>query len=187
MKKLFFTVALATLVFTAQSYAQDVKFGAKAGLNISNFSGGDADRNSLLSFHVGAVSEIPLSEKFSLQPELIYSRQGSEAQNPESVKIKLDYLSIPIIAKYYLVDGFSLEFGPQASFLINDKAEFIDSDLPDEDTDASGFDFGANAGLGYDITSDLFVQARYYFGITTVAENPDIKNSVFQLSLGYNF
>ncbi|WP_412559780.1 porin family protein [Winogradskyella sp. MIT101101] len=185
MKKLLFAIAFTAIGFTQHTNAQDVTFGAKAGLNVSNFSGGDADRNSLIGFHVGAVSEISLSERFSLQPELLYSRQGSEAQ--DVVKIKLDYLAIPIMAKYYLADDFSIEVGPQFSFLVNDKGEYIDSDLPDEDTDAESFDIGANVGLGYNISSDIFVQARYNFGISTVAENPDIKNSVFQLSLGYKF
>jgi opacity protein-like surface antigen len=52
---------------------------------------------------------------------------------------------------------------------------------------ASSFDFGLNLGFGYNINSNLFAQARYNYGITTVAENPDIKNSVFQISLGYKF
>ncbi|MBF8148867.1 PorT family protein [Winogradskyella sp. F6397] len=185
MKKLCFVALLATLGFTQQSNAQDIEFGAKAGLNISNFTGGDADRNSLVGFHVGFISEIPLSEKFSLQPELLYSTQGSEAQ--DVVKIKVDYLAIPVMAKYYLTEGFSLEVGPQFSFLVNDKAEYIDSDLPDADTDASSVDIGANVGLGYNLNSKLFVQARYNFGISTVAENPDITNSVFQVGLGYKF
>ncbi|SDG86813.1 porin family protein [Winogradskyella thalassocola] len=185
MKKIYIVVVLATLGLMQKTNAQDVQFGAKAGLNISNFSGGDADRNSLIGFHVGFISEIPLSEKFSLQPELLYSRQGSEAQ--DVVKVKVDYLAIPIMAKYYLAKDFSLEVGPQFSFLVNDKGEYIDSDLPDEDTDASSIDIGANVGLGYNLNSNMFVQARYNFGISTVAENPDIKNSVVQVSLGYKF
>ncbi|WP_417859858.1 porin family protein [Winogradskyella sediminis] len=185
MKKLCFLVLLATFGLIQKNYAQDIEFGAKAGLNISNFTGGDADRNSLFGFHVGVISEIPLSEKFSLQPELLYSTQGSEAQ--DVVKIKVDYLAIPILAKYYLAKDFSLEVGPQFSFLVNDKGEYIDSDLPDEDTDASSVDIGANVGFGYNLSSNLFVQARYNFGISTVAENPDIKNSVFQAGLGYKF
>ena len=73
------------------------------------------------------------------------------------------------------------------SFLINDKADFNDSSIPDAETDASSFDFGLNVGFGYNINSNLFAQARYNYGITTVTENPDIKNSVFQISLGYKF
>ncbi|MEP5255800.1 MAG: porin family protein [Winogradskyella arenosi] len=185
MKKLCMLAILATLGFTQQIKAQDITFGAKAGLNSASFTGGDADRNRLLGFHVGIISEIRLSESFSLQPELLYSTQGSEVQ--DVVKIKVDYLAIPVMAKYYLAEGFSIEVGPQFSFLVNDKGEYINSDLPDEDTNAANIDIGANAGIGYNLGANLFVQARYNFGISTVAENPDIKNSVFQVALGYKF
>jgi hypothetical protein len=94
--------------------AQNVEIGLKTGLNISNVTGGDADRNSLFDFHIGGIAEFKLSEKFSLQPELLYTRQGSEVEN--SVKIKLDYLAIPLMAKFYLSEKFSVEAGPQVSF-----------------------------------------------------------------------
>ncbi|GGW55478.1 outer membrane protein with beta-barrel domain [Winogradskyella epiphytica] len=185
MKKLCFAILFATVGLMQQTNAQEVQFGAKAGLNVSTFSGGDADRNSLIGFHAGFISEIPLSEKFSLQPELLYTTQGSEANG--NVKVKVDYIALPIMAKYYLADGFSLEVGPQFSFLVNDKIEFEDSILPEFDTDAANIDVGANIGLGYNLGDNMLVQARYNFGITTVAENPDVKNSVFQVSLGYKF
>ncbi|WP_044401908.1 porin family protein [Lacinutrix sp. Hel_I_90] len=184
MKKVLLVITAVFGLSNAMN-AQDVDFGVKTGLNISNFTGGEADRNNLIGFHIGTFAEIKLSDKFSLQPELLYSRQGSEANN--FVKIKVDYLALPLMAKYYLSDKFSLEAGPQMSFLVNDKAVFNDSAIPDAETDASSFDFGLNIGLGYAVSSNLFIQTRYNYGITTVAENPDIKNSVFQVSLGYKF
>lgn len=165
--------------------AQNVKFGLKTGLNISSFTGGELGKNNLFGFHVGGFAEFKLNEKFSLQPELLYSTKGTEVEN--LVKIKVDYLAIPLMVKYYLSEKFSIEAGPQASFLVNDKAEFDDGSIPDADIDASSFDFGLNAGLGYNFNSDLFTQVRYNYGITTVGENPDVKNSVFQFSLGYKF
>jgi len=184
MKKLLLS-SIIILGISNSINAQDINYGLKTGLNISNFIGGDADRNNIFSFHAGGFAEFELSEKFSLQPELLYSRQGSEAENV--INIKVDYLAIPVMAKYYLSENFSLEVGPQASFLINDKAEFNDSSIPDAETDAPSFDFGINLGFGYNFNSNLFAQARYNYGITTITENPDIRNSVFQISLGYKF
>lgn len=182
MRKLLLLVVIAILGISEKSIAQDVDFGIKAGLNVSNILGGDANRNNLIAFHVGAVSEFKLSEKFSIQPELIYTRHGSDT---DAAKVKLDYLAIPIMAKFYVIDKLSLEIGPQLSFLLEDKAKFKDSSIPDADTNASNFDFLANIGAGYEINSNLFFQLRYNYGITTVNENPDLKNGVLQLSLGY--
>ena len=185
MKKFLLVSAILILGMSNSIIAQNVDFGVKTGLNISNFTGGDVDKNSLFGFHVGGFAEFKLNEKFSLQPELLYSTQGTEVEN--LVKIKVDYLTIPLMVKYYLSENFSIEAGPQASFLVNDKAEFDDSSIPDADIDASSFDFGLNVGVGYNFTSHLFAQVRYNYGITTVGENPDVKNSVFQISLGYKF
>jgi opacity protein-like surface antigen len=183
MKKLLLLSTIAMFGMTNSIYAQNVDIGFKTGLNISNFTGGDADRNSLFDFHIGGLAEFKITEKFSLQPELLYTRQGSEVEN--LVKIKVDYLAIPLMAKYYISEKFSVEAGPQVSFLINDKAEFNDSSIPDSDTDASSFDFGLNVGFAYNINTKLFAQVRYNYGVTTIAENPDIKNSVLQISMGY--
>lgn len=183
MKKLLLLSTIAMFSMANSINAQNVDVGFKAGLNISNLTGGDADRNNLLDFHVGALAEFKITQKISLQPELLYTRQGSEPQ--DSLKIKLDYLAIPLMVKYHVSKKFSLEAGPQLSFLVNDKAEFNDSSIPDADLDASSFDFGLNVGFAYNINSKLFAQVRYNYGVTTVVENPDIKNSVFQISLGY--
>ena len=185
MKKLLLLSIFIFLGLSNSIIAQNIDFGLKTGLNISNFTGGDADRNNIFSFHAGGFAEFKLNQKFSLQPEILYSRQGSEAKN--TVKVKVDYLAIPLMTKYYLSKNISFEAGPQVSFLINDKADFNDSSIPDAETDASSFDFGLNLGIAYNINSNLFAQVRYNYGITTVAENPDIENSVFQISLGYKF
>ncbi|WP_400076217.1 porin family protein [Winogradskyella sp. R77965] len=184
MKKLLL-VAIVTFGLSNSVSAQSIDYGLKAGLNLANLNGAD-DASNLTSFHVGGFAEIELSEKFSLQPELLYSRQGAKEQE-DDVKIKLDYLSIPIMAKYYVAEKFSLEFGPQMGFLINDKIVFDDSDAPDVETDGASFDLGLNIGVGLDVTSNLFTQLRYSYGITTVVESPDFKTSVFQISLGYKF
>jgi hypothetical protein len=181
MKKLL-TLTVFLTVFVTN--AQEISFGVKGGLNIANITGGDADRNNLLSFHLGGVAEIPVSEKFSIQPELLYTRQGSETEN--IVKIKLDYLALPIMAKYYVTNNLSIEAGPQAAFLVRDKADFNNSNLEGE-LDANTFDFGLNIGAGYKLPSGFFTQLRYNYGVTVIAENPDLKNSVFQLSVGYQF
>lgn len=183
MKKLVILSIITILGLSNSTQAQNIDFGIKTGLNISNINGGEPSRNNLFGLHAGVFAEIKLNEKFSFQPELLYSMQGSEVGN--LLKIKLDYFSIPLMAKYFVTEKFSLEMGPQLSFLVNDKIEYNDNSIPDEDTTASSFDFGLNLGFGYNISDNFFTQVRYNYGITTISENPDIKNSIFQISLGY--
>ncbi len=108
MKKLLLCAAVAVFAFTNVN-AQEVKFGAKAGVNFASITGdGTDDVKSRISFHVGGVAEIMISENFSVQPELLYTSIGAKDEYSESFAgetvefkevYKLDYISLPIMAK----------------------------------------------------------------------------------------
>jgi len=82
MKKLFLA-AFAVFAFTSMN-AQEVKFGAKAGVNLATLGGDAEDVDGRTSFHVGGVAEIIISEKFSVQPELLFSSVGVKEEYSES-------------------------------------------------------------------------------------------------------
>nr|WP_294929995.1 porin family protein [uncultured Flavobacterium sp.] len=183
-------IILAALLFIAASTtseAQLVKFGVKAGVNFANqtgdasFEGIELDKEGITSYHAGLVAEIKLLDRFAIQPELLYSTQGATYKNAVTeFKNELGYLSIPVMAKFYLTDSFSLEVGPQASFLLSEKNDF---DVENGET----FEFGVNAGLGFKITENFFVQGRYGLGLTEASKDADVKNSTVQLSVGFLF
>lgn len=180
MKKLFW-MFLLLFISTFNTNAQTIKFGVKAGLNYANFSGSEINTDAITSYHLGALAEIRIFDSFSIQPELIYSTQGASYKNViDEYKNELGYISLPVMSKIYLSDSFSLEVGPQASFLLSKKDEF---NLNNYNT----FDFSVNAGLGFKITESLFAQARYSLGLTEISKNADAKNNVVQLSVGFMF
>lgn len=180
MKKV---IVLSLFVFlgTVVSNAQSLKFGIKAGANFANFSGDDIDSDNITSYHFGAIAELNFFKTFSIQPELLYSSQGAEVEGFDD--INLDYLSVPVLAKFYIIPGkFSFDIGPQFSFLVNDNFEDFDDTIEKKD-----FDLAATGGFGVNIAFGVFAQARYTLGINDAAENVDLKNNVFQLSVGYKF
>lgn len=193
MKKITLSL-LAIFAFSGVTFAQtpDIKLGAKAGLNISTVSDLD-DSKSRTGFHVGALAEIFINEKFSVQPEILYSTQGAKSSNLGgfSYKLTLDYLNIPIMAKYYVMDGLSVQAGPQIGF--NVKAEMERKLLGEKETkdikdEINTVDFGLNFGAGYELPIGLFFDARYNLGFTKIHKEGDsTKNRVFQLSVGYKF
>jgi hypothetical protein len=180
--------------------AQEIKFGAKAGINFATITGDDTQGvKGRTSLHVGAVSEFVISDKFSIQPELLYSAQGAKYEDEVFKEtIKLDYLNLPIMAKFYVADGFSLEAGPQVGFLLSAKGkveaggESIEADIKEL---FKGIDFGFNFGVGYKLPSGINFGARYNLGLSNIIEPDsefnvgDVKNQngVIQLSLGYFF
>src|SRR5690606_27624389 len=125
MKKFFLVAAVFAIGFSANAQ-QEVKFGPKAGVNFATISNVE-DSKMLTGFYVGGVAEIKFTDKFSIQPELMYSAQGVKQESNytiagitinESLTAKYDYINIPIMAKYYVYDGLSVELGPQFGFLV---------------------------------------------------------------------
>jgi len=176
MKKLF-VMAVLLIAGSSSMNAQGIDFGVKAGANFAKLDGDGIDGDNLTSFHVGALLEVNVFENFSVQPEVLYSSQGTKIEDED---IKLDYLSVPVLAKFYLIsDKLSIEAGPQFSFLVND-------DVP-EVFETKSFDFAAIGGLGFNVTNNVFVQARYVIGLTDTTEDAEVTNKVIQLSVGLKF
>ena len=180
MKKTILTAALL-FILSYSAQAQLLQIGAKVGLNYANFSGSDIQTDAITSYHAGLIAEIKLLDKFAIQPELLYSTQGASYSNAGTeFKNELGYVSIPLLAKIYLSKSFSLELGPQASFLLSERNNF-------SATDPNTFDFAVDAGLSFKITKNIFVQGRYVLGLTEISPNADAKNSVLQFSAGLMF
>lgn len=180
MKKILLAAALL-LVTSTTLQAQFLRIGVKGGVNFANFSGTEIQTNAITSYHAGLVAELKILDRIAIQPELLYNTQGAEYKTAlGDFKNELGYISIPVMAKIYLTDSFSLEAGPQASFLVSEKNDF---DVKDSKT----FDFAVNAGLGFKITKSLFVQGRYSLGLTEISKDADAKNSVFSVSAGFLF
>ena len=73
-------IAVMFLATSATIQAQLLKLGVKAGVNFANQTGdfpNQIDKEGITSYHVGLVAEVKLLEKFSIQPELLYSTTGA--------------------------------------------------------------------------------------------------------------
>ncbi|SDH51209.1 porin family protein [Myroides phaeus] len=187
MKKITLSLLAAlAFSFTANAQTPDVKIGVKGGLNIATLTGEGS--SSLTGFNIGGVAEIFVNEKFSVQPEILYSTQGAEYSIfKKDIKAELHYINVPVMAKYYVYEGLNIQAGPQFGF--NVKSELDGKDIKDM---TKGFDFGLNLGLGYELPVGVFFDARYNFGLTDTFKSQagvksDTKNSVFQISVGYKF
>lgn len=183
MKKILLLAVVTVLGFTNVN-AQETKFGAKGGLNFASVSGDNTEGIDVVtSLNFGVLSEIPISDKFSFQPELMYSGQGYSFNENT---IALSYLNLPLMGKYYITKGLSVEAGPQIGFLFSAKNE--ETDVKDS---FNSFDFGVNFGLGYKLENGLNFGARYNLGLTDINNldnsSSKNKNGVFQLSVGYFF
>ncbi|BFO64664.1 porin family protein [Chryseobacterium sp. KCF3-3] len=199
MKKLLLSLSIVIGTISFAQSADGPKFGIKAGGNLSSFTGGDS--KSKIGFYAGAFVNIPISDVFGVQPEIVYSQQGAKAKSDyematytiKNMQQMLGYINVPIMLQYNATPEFYLEAGPEFGILVNAQAkgDINGSTYKADNKDTmKSFNFGAGIGLGYKFTPNLGVNARYIAGITKILKNDfgdSSKNTNFQLGLNYFF
>lgn len=157
-------------------------FGAKLGyssITLKVIVEDESESEDISGFSLGIFGDFNLSEKFDLRGELNYSAYSEDGEST-------GVLQLPVLLKYNIDERFSLLAGPQVDFLM------------DED-DAAGLHrvgVGIALGLAFDITDELFFDARYSFGINDRLsgglegfEEFDIKTyfNYLHVGIGYRF
>jgi hypothetical protein len=193
MKKisLFVTMMICSFTLLAQ---QAPVWGIKGGLNVSSwkhqYQENQNDLGSRLGFHIGLLSHNHLSDKIAIQPEIQFSTQGAELENgSNNIESRTSYLNIPIMFQYMFNNGFRIEAGPYAGFLLGAKDVNAAGTERDSKTDYNKVDAGLGLGLNYLSYSGFGVGGRYNIGLTDIYDDPSVKiqNRVFQLSVFYMF
>lgn len=211
MKKVFFALA-AVLMLSLTSQAQ-VKFGAKAGLNLSRVT--EHFETMKPGFHGGIYAQINLHPMFSIQPEVLYSMQGGMEKDVneilnQTISTKTTLTShnviVPIMLQFSPIKMITIEAGPQFGFNLGMSSHSVlttqgivdsetESDYTFESDDYNMFDFGLAAGLKLNVASNVNIYARYNFGLTNVFVNEDVFgyeddetfNQNLMLGVGFTF
>lgn len=181
MKKFFLLIGIIS--FSIITHAQ---LGITAGLNVSTWRGDDADgAKSLMGFNAGAYYNVAINNKFSFQPEAVFSAEGSK--DDMDVSYKTNYINVSPLFRYNS-SGFFVGTGPQIGFLMSAKAD--DGDMSVDIKDAmKSTNFSWAFMTGYEMSNGLGIYARYNLGMANIVDddNADIKTGVFQVGLRYNF
>jgi len=198
MKQL--TIILITLFsFTFINAQVEIKPGVKGGMNIAGLSNleenGGVRSEKLTSFHIGGTLSFKFAKFYTLQPEILYSKQGSDYSvtgSTETYTTELNYLSIPVNNKFYIKDsGINFQIAPVIDILLSHKNIYKPQSV----------DIALAAAVGYDIGNGLVMSVGYKQGLTDLfGRNVDdgygyettevselILNNVIQLSVGYQF
>lgn len=206
MKKIT-VIAFVLFVGIITSNAQvKVSPGFRGGLNISDLSNMPGNSSSKSDFYIGALMAIKFNKYFTLQPELNYSRQGSEIRlsyldfdnntsRRRSQKAEINYLTLGAVAKFnFKGKGFHVLAGPSIDFKTNDNFDKFGENPVD-------VDFAIVGGVGYTLPNGLTFEARLKQGLVDIYgydgydydnENrryyDDITlNQVFQIGISYTF
>jgi hypothetical protein len=163
--------------------------GIKIGGNISDLHSDGSASHSKVGLHLGGLAHIHLSDRFALQPEVVYSRQGAKSKaSGDDISVHLDYLNIPVLFQYMFANGFRIQTGPQLGFMLSAKAE-SGNETQNVKDGYNSIDLSLPIGVGIITDSGFGVDARYVLGLSNVSENDNNKvtNRVLQLGVFYQF
>lgn len=207
------SICLALIFLCAMnSVSQEINFGAKVGLNLASLRGdypdGVDEIKPIVGFHIGGFAEYVVNEQISIQPELLFSRQGvntkvNENANSFSQAPRLNYLNLALMGTYKVLEKLAIEIGPQIGYTLSAKSkweyedgidssnnETVELDLRNGGTvnflggtiEGDGrikkFDFGLNLGASYELNEHMFVQIRSNLGLSVVDKNSTSSTSL---------
>ena len=201
-----------SLTTNSYAQNSNIEYGIKAGANYSKFTpdllvdGLDfAQYKRKPGFYLGGFLNVDISEKLQFQPELLFALQGtgvliedielissggSTTVSDFESNINESTLAVPLVFRYFFTESFFMEGGPQLGFII-DRNEKIKKDPFEQygnssevaEYDFDNFDLGLTVGTGYNLSEDLIINGRFFFGL--IERDNNIKSSVFNLGLEY--
>jgi len=199
MKKLLLSTALLLMLgkgVNAQVEGNDPFLGVKAGINYSGFqlSGknpGDYTAGWKTGFAGGLFGNMPLGKRFAIQPEILYSQMGGNIRRGPifgDQLQKLNYLSVPLMLKYFLGSDIRLLAGVQGDVLLYARQSEggVNTDNVD---DLNRSHAALTGGAEYWPTYNWGIGARYIYGLSDVTEGADLTlhNRAVQVTISYRF
>ena len=206
-------IIIASLFFTnlilgqepSPDFAGKLQFGLKIGANLSNVydaTGEAFTADSKIGIVSGVFAVIPVADLFGLQPEILISQKGFNAQgvflgSAYKFKRTSNYIDVPLLVSFKPIPLVTILAGPQYSFLFSQKDEFEsglltiqqEQDFKNENIRRNMLCFvgGADINAGHFVLGlragwDLFSNAK-----DDNAGTPRYKNVWYQASLGFRF
>jgi len=187
---------LATVIvtlFLVNAASAQFHIGVKGGANITKVDGKSFNQAFRYGYHIGGFAEIGISPSFRIVPEVLFNQYSTTLDSNykeiyENVissnqsKVKLNYLSIPILLDYKLAGPIHLQAGPQVGILMDQSRTFLENG---GDAFKSG-DFSMVGGVQLNLAK-LRISGRYVIGLNNIndIDNRDKwKNQNVQLSVG---
>ncbi|HSI90541.1 MAG TPA: porin family protein [Adhaeribacter sp.] len=175
-------------------------FGIKGGVNFNMLRGADKSKlqnlNNETTWHAGVFAQFPVagSDFFSIQGEALFSRKSFTSDDSISTKYKMDYVDVPLLFVFNVLDNVSFHVGPYASLLLT--VQENDSEVGEAQKKLlNSFGYGLAGGVEAKI-SFARVGARYNLGLNDIYKTPkmignesiqDLKNGNFQVYVGVGF
>lgn len=176
--------------------------------NYDNYYNSNDNRikfESKTDFYVGFYGALRLTKYYTLQPEINYSRQGSKfstrnfnydqygnsiGSSTMSGQIDVSYLSISVINKFTFSEKFNVHVGPTIDFVVDRNGAFVtpnNNSYYYYDSDPTDVDLAFVAGVGFNFTKNIGIEARVKKGIIPVIDTYDDNHTNVNFSVGATY
>lgn len=213
MKKYISIILVLLVCFSIKAQKSETKFGIKTGINFSKYTpdiyvanSKFADYQQKIGFYLGVLMNIKLSNKLSIQPELIFSNQGTavlfnmqEINSAGNVignyviqsEIIENSITLPVDFRYMVTQNFNFELGIQLGYILNLTEKTISNPISQTNVNNTlispsnyeRFDLGFNVGLGYKIHKNIRINSRYFLGV--LERDNTFRPSIISLGIEY--
>ena len=189
MKLKLFILAIFTITGTA-AISQRLTIGIKGGTNIGKLQGTPFSDEFSYGYHVGGYLAVGISDKFAIQPEVLFNQVNTDTSSSFSSvykfnnidKINLKYLTIPVLLNYRPVKLLTLQAGPQFGILMNKNETLLENGKQAFKSNNVSMLAGVQVNLMH-----LNIYGRYSIGLTNLNDVDDQekwKSQGFQLGIG---
>lgn len=175
-----------------------VSLGITAGGNystMSKYDPVDLGSRSGIGFQGGAVVNIHFGQRrgadagtgpIGLQVEALYAQHSMKTDLSDD--IKLGYLEVPVLLKYYITPNVNVELGPTFCYLLSKSPDMLRGTSTNIAIgELKGGDLKGTVGISYQTKSGFYASARYNIGLSELASNFPCKVSTATVSIGYLF
>ncbi|MEC9209190.1 MAG: porin family protein [Bacteroidota bacterium] len=204
-------ISLLSLGLNAQSLLP-IKYGLKVGANLANITSisNDGVENIESSVLIGVAGgfymEIPLNDRWYINPEIIYAQKGAAFTynymhdyevdqrdlHSTSHELKLAYVELNSTMSYKTSAKLSLNFGPSIAYLITpaysilsdigeDDGDILHEELPVGEYKEEVLDIGLNLGFSYYLTENFLIDGKVNTGFMSIGE---VSKEVYTGSIG---
>ena len=168
--------------------AQGWAWGPKVGATFAT-ANGIPNAKILPGVSAGLFFESVACNWFVIESDLLFSMQGFKIDGGDEgdTSVRLNYISMPLLGKYYVIDGLNLQMGASFDYLVHTGAKVGDTKV-DVDGEFNKFNIQLIAGLAYDFDFGMVLEGRYRYGLTPLT--PEVENvysGMLQISVGWRF
>ncbi|MBO0938078.1 PorT family protein [Fibrella sp. HMF5335] len=198
MKRVYLSIIVCLLATAAQA---QILFGVQSSFqssNVSISSGaiGGIDPSSFLTsswgYRIGAMADIPVTDRLSVRPQLLYSTKGYKVDfssllggfggglgggllgEVAAIRLTTNYLELPVQAMYGFDAGSGrvvVGAGPYVAYALSGSVDGVSTPF---EAGTPRLDAGAALSLGYETSAGMSISAFYSHGFAnTISSNPN--------------